>query len=184
MTIRSSFAVSASLPHGVRLASTLGLVAAALAGCQAPPAVSTDTKASTPMTGTPSTPGSTTPPPRPSGPPPASLAANPKAYREDAARHLYALNAQRIYQGKLPPMLYAIGVLNVDIDHTGKVTALRWLRIPQHAPEIMAEVERTVRAAAPYPVPMRMGKVTYTETWLWDKSGRFQLDTLSEGQLE
>jgi protein TonB len=25
--------------------------------------------------------------------------------------------------------------------------------------------------------------VTYTDTWLWDKSGRFQLDTLTEGQL-
>ena len=134
------------------------------------------------MTATPSTPGSTTPALRPSGPPPASQAANPKAYREDAAKHLYALNPQRIYPGKLPSMLYAIGVLNVDIDHSGKVTGLRWQRIPQHAPEIMAEVERTVRAAAPYPVPLRMGKVTYTETWLWDKSGRFQLDTLSEGQ--
>jgi periplasmic protein TonB len=27
-----------------------------------------------------------------------------------------------------------------------------------------------------------MGKVVYTDTWLWDKSGRFQLDTLTEGQ--
>jgi len=25
--------------------------------------------------------------------------------------------------------------------------------------------------------------VTYTDTWLWDKSGNFQLDTLTEGQL-
>jgi len=24
--------------------------------------------------------------------------------------------------------------------------------------------------------------VTYTETWLWDKSGHFQLDTLTQGQ--
>ena len=119
-----------------------------------------------------------------SGPSPASQATNPKTYRQDAARHLYARNAQRIYAGKLPPMLYAIGVLNIDIDASGKVTALRWLRMPQHAPEVMAEIERVVRAAAPYPVPLRMGKVTYTETWLWDKSGRFQLDTLSEGQLE
>jgi len=27
-----------------------------------------------------------------------------------------------------------------------------------------------------------MGSVTYTDTWLWDKSGRFQLDTLTQGQ--
>ena len=41
---------------------------------------------------------------------------------------------------------------------------------------------RTVRAAAPFPAPARMGRVTYTDTWLWDRSGRFQLDTLTEGQ--
>jgi hypothetical protein len=41
-----------------------------------------------------------------------------------------------------------------------------------------------VRAAAPFPAPKRMGRVVYTDTWLWDKSGRFQLDTLTEGQLD
>ena len=45
-----------------------------------------------------------------------------------------------------------------------------------------ATIERTVRAAAPFPAPARMGKVVYTDTWLWHKSGRFQLDTLTEGQ--
>ena len=80
-------------------------------------------------------------------------------------------------------MLYALGVLEVDIDRKGRVSGVRWLRAPRHAPEVVAEIERTVRAAAPYPLPARMGKVTYTDTWLWDKSGRFQLDTLTEGQL-
>ena len=57
------------------------------------------------------------------------------------------------------------------------------MRAPRHAPEVIAEIERTVRAAAPYPLPERLKKVTYTDTWLWDKSGSFQLDTLTEGQL-
>ena len=113
----------------------------------------------------------------------ASSAATPRDYRKDAATHLYGLNAERIFKGKLPPLLYAIGVLEVDIDRTGKVTRLHWMRAPRHAPEVVAEIERTVRAAAPYPVPARMGKVTYTDTWLWHKSGHFQLDTLTEGQL-
>lgn len=112
-----------------------------------------------------------------------SSASTPRAYRQDAASHLYGLNKERIFKGKLPPLLYAIGVLQVDIDRTGKVTRLSWMRAPKHAPEVVAEIERTVRAAAPYPVPTRMGKVTYTDTWLWDKSGHFQLDTLTEGQL-
>jgi hypothetical protein len=46
----------------------------------------------------------------------------------------------------------------------------------------MADIERIVRAAAPFPAPARMGRVTWTDVWLWDKSGRFQLDTLTEGQ--
>ena len=112
-----------------------------------------------------------------------SSATNAKAYRRDAASHLYEKNAERIYQGVLQPQLYAIGVLDVDIDRQGQVTAINWRRAPKHAPEVMAEIVRTVRAAAPYPIPARLGRVTYTETWLWDKSGKFQLDTLTEGQL-
>ena len=81
-----------------------------------------------------------------------------------------------------PPLLYAIGVMQVELDARGQVRHFGWLRAPKHAPEVMAEIERTVRRAAPYPAPARLGKVTYTETWLWDKSGRFQLDTLTEGQ--
>ncbi len=111
-----------------------------------------------------------------------SNASTPRAYREDGATHLYGLNASRIYKGKMPPLLYAIGVLNVEIDKTGRVTRLDWLRAPKHAPEVMAEIERTVRSAAPFPAPTRMGKVVYTDTWLWHVSGKFQLDTLTEGQ--
>ena len=96
---------------------------------------------------------------------------------------MYGLNSQRIFKGKLPAQLYAIGVLEVDIDRTGAVTRLHWMRAPRHAPEVIVEIERTVRAAAPYPLPERLKKVTYTDTWLWDKSGSFQLDTLTEGQL-
>lgn len=82
----------------------------------------------------------------------------------------------------MPSLLYAIGVLNVEIDRVGRVTRLDWMRAPNHAPEVVAEIERTVRSAAPFPAPSRMGKVVYTDTWLWDKSGKFQLDTLTEGQ--
>ena len=112
-----------------------------------------------------------------------SNATNPRAYRQDAAHHLYGLNQNRIYKGKLPPLLYAIGVLQVEVDGRGNVRHLSWMRAPKHAPEVVAEIERTVRAAAPFPAPARMGKVVYTDTWLWHKSGRFQLDTLTEGQL-
>jgi periplasmic protein TonB len=132
---------------------------------------------------TPQAPGVTGPITARQGSARSSGATSPKSYREDGATHLYGLNADRIYKGKMPPLLYAIGVLNVEIDHTGRVTKVDWMRAPRHAPEVMAEIERTVRQASPFPAPARLGKVVYTDTWLWHKSGKFQLDTLTEGQL-
>jgi hypothetical protein len=105
------------------------------------------------------------------------------AYRQYGAQHVYGLHRERIFKGKMPPLLYAVGVLNVSIDRTGAVRQLEWLREPKHAPEVVAEIERIVRNASPFPAPVRMGGVVYTDVWLWDKSGRFQLDTLTEGQL-
>jgi protein TonB len=164
---------------GGMVAATAGLVGALLAGCSspsAPPAAVTE-KSVTPSTATAEaqpTVGVTSTR--------NSNAANARAYRADAATHLYGLNRDRIYKGRLPPLLYAIGVLQVEVDGRGQVRNLNWMRAPKHAPEVMAEIERTVRAAAPFPAPARMGKVVYTDTWLWHKSGHFQLDTLTEGQ--
>jgi len=111
-----------------------------------------------------------------------SLARNAKEYRHDAASHLYAQHQQRIFKGRLPPMLEAVGVIQVNIDQRGSVKAIQWQRAPKHAPQVMREIEQMVKAAAPYPVPLHMSQVTYTDVWLWHKSGKFQLDTLTEGQ--
>ena len=127
-------------------------------------------------------PAGRTPPAQVSGSARSSAASTPRAYRRDGASHLYSQNAERIFKGRMPPLLYAVGVMNVEIDGGGRVTRLDWMRAPKHAPEVMAEIERTIRKAAPFPAPARMGKVVYTDTWLWHQSGKFQLDTLTEGQ--
>ena len=167
--------------QGLSGASMLAsLVAALLAACSSPPPA--------PAPAPPSPPQNVvlTPPPSPAPTTersaPQSLASSPREYRQDAAHHLYKLNSDRIFKGRLPPLLYAIGVLDVELDRQGHVLGTHWKRAPNHAPEVMAEIEKTVRSAAPYPVPTRMGKVVYTDVWLWHKSGRFQLDTLTEGQ--
>ena len=112
-----------------------------------------------------------------------SQATDPKSYRQDAARHLYDINKTRIFKGKMPPLLYAVGVLQVEVDEVGQVASINWMRAPSHVPAVMTEIEGLVRAAAPFPVPAQMGRVVYTDIWLWHRSGRFQLDTLTEGQL-
>lgn len=154
------------------------LVPLCLVGCAStdPSAPITRPVAGQLSTATP-TPGAT-----PTRIPVASNAVDARAYRRDAARHVYQANAQRIYTGMLPPVLYAIGTLQVHLDARGKVESMHWMRAPKHAPEVIAEIERTVLAASPFPAATQLGKVTWTDTWLWDQGGRFQLDTLSEGQ--
>ena len=119
---------------------------------------------------------------RPVPVPDASDAASARAYRKDAARHLYSMNLDSIYKGRMPPLLYAVGVLQVHVDGQGRVGAISWMRAPRHAPEVMRAIERMVRAADPFPAPVLTGGLVYTDTWLWHKSGKWQLDTLTEGQ--
>lgn len=110
-----------------------------------------------------------------------SLATGPDAYKQDAARHLYRHYAHRIYQGKLPPMLKSVGVVEVAIGPKGQVLNITWWRAPRHT-DVTREIENLILSAGPYPAPVKLRKVTFTETWLWHDSGRFQLDTLTEGQ--
>ena len=63
-----------------------------------------------------------------------SSAANPRAYRQDAAAHLYGLNRDRIYKGRMPPLLYAIGVLQVEVDSRGAVRNLELDARPEATP--------------------------------------------------
>ena len=46
----------------------------------------------------------------------------------------------------LPPMLEAVGVLNVDIDPQGAVKRIHWTRAPRHVPQevfFVADLPRT-----------------------------------------
>jgi periplasmic protein TonB len=111
-----------------------------------------------------------------------SQAANATNYRRDAAQHIYKNNSARIYKGRMPPLLMAVAVLELDVDTMGDIAAIRWVRGPTHLPNVIADIEALVRASAPYPAPVKMPGVIYTDVWLYDKSGLFQLGTLTEGQ--
>lgn len=175
-------------PHASRPATRGGLLAALtaalLAACSTPMPPAPVAVPKAPPAPRPA-PVTATPAPAAAPLPPGtklSSASSARDYRQDGARHIYAQNGHRIYKGKMPPLLQGVGVMQMDIDSRGQIVAMSWLRPPSHA-GARAEIERTARAAAPYPVPQRLGRVTYTDTWLWDKSGHFQLDTLTEGQL-
>jgi periplasmic protein TonB len=111
-----------------------------------------------------------------------SSAETAAAYKKDAAKHVYKAYADKIYKGKLPPLIHAVVVLEVSVDGQGNVQDIHTIRVPTHAPDVTVAVKDMIQRASPMPAPSRMGGVKFTEVWLVDKSGRFQLDTLTEGQ--
>ena len=112
-----------------------------------------------------------------------STAGDPKAYRLDAARHIYASYASRIYKGRLPPLIHGVVVVETAVDGNGMPRDVKLVRGPSHAPDVSAAVLEMIRRAGPLPAPSRFaGGVRFTEIWLVHKNGRFQLDALTEGQ--
>ena len=111
----------------------------------------------------------------------ASAATSPQAYKKDGAKHLYAAYAKQIQKGKMPPLLYGIAIIETTIGPHGEVQDVRVVRQPAAA-EVSPWAVDMIKAAAPFPAPAKMGSVTYSDIWLVAKNGRFQLDTLTEGQ--
>ena len=89
----------------------------------------------------------------------------------------------RVYRGRLPPLLYGIMMVETELDAAGQVLNVHVVRKPA-ADEVAPWVMAMVRRAAPYPAPAAMPGTTvrFTETWFVDKSGLFQLFSLTEGQ--
>jgi hypothetical protein len=105
-----------------------------------------------------------------------------RAYRKLGSGAIYKAYPKRIYKGKIPPLVYAVVVVETDIDATGQVVNVSFSRTPSHAPEVPPLIAELVRKASPLPNPGRLGAHTYVDTWLWDKSGDFQLDSRTLGQ--
>lgn len=117
------------------------------------------------------------------GAPKVSAAGDARSYRIDAARHIYAAYAPRIYKGRLPPLIHAVVVVETTVDPSGQLRDIKVVRGPSHAPDVTAAVVEMIKRAGPLPAPSRFaGPVRFTEIWLVHKDGRFQLDALTEGQ--
>jgi TonB family protein len=112
----------------------------------------------------------------------ALLIASSPSYRTDAARHVYATYANQIFKGMLPPLVHAIVVVETEVDKAGNVQDIRVVRSPSHAPEVTEAVIAMIHKASPFPETNQRGTMKFTEVWLVDHSGQFQLHTLTEGQ--
>ena len=112
-----------------------------------------------------------------------SSAGDARAYRLDAARHIYASYSTRIFKGRLPPLIHGVVVVETTVDTSGHPRSVKLVRGPSHAPDVSAAVMEMIKRAGPLPAPSRFaGPVSFIEIWLVHKDGRFQLDALTEGQ--
>lgn len=124
---------------------------------------------------------SVVPAPLTQGAPAPSEADSSQAYKKDFAEHVYKAYPMRIYRGKLPPLLYSVMLTETKLDAQGNVVDVAVIRKPA-VDAVAPFIVQLIKRAAPFPAPAKMGEASVMEIWLVDKSGAFQVDTLTEGQ--
>jgi protein TonB len=117
---------------------------------------------------------------KPSLPSPAGL----DDYKTQVAQHVLQHNPDRSYTGKLPPMLPAIVVLEITVDENGglKDMAVQRSRDPDASQIALDSMRRSTPLPPPHELAQAGGKLTFSETFLFADSGRYQLRSLAGPQ--
>jgi protein TonB len=114
-------------------------------------------------------------PAAPTAPAPADL----DDYKTRVARQVADHNPERTYTGTLPALLPAVVVLEITVDSDGQLAdvAVQRSRNPDASEIALASVRRS----APLPPPPA-GRLTFSETFLFADSERYQLRSLAGPQ--
>ena len=165
------------------------LAALALAACQSPappvpsPVPRGEAAPPAPIVTTP--PEVVVPTPPQAARPTARLAPRDPAleeWKQRAAERIYEVSRTQLFEGRPEHLLRAVIVVEATVDRQGKVTRSRIMRSPGIA-SLDSVALRSLQNASPLPVPpaslTAKGPLTYHETWLFRKDGRFQLRTLA-----
>lgn len=107
------------------------------------------------------------------------------AYKSDVAEQILRYNPDHTFSGKLPPMLPAIVVVSITVDHTGKATkvAVQRSRDSGASKVALAAVRRAGALPRPFNLAAGPGRsLTFSETFLFNADYRFQLRTLAPVQ--
>ncbi len=107
-------------------------------------------------------------------------------YQKEIAAAIVSTSNGDTFQGKLPPLLRSVVVLQVSIDRHGmpeKVTLFR----SNGFPELEKLAITAVYRAAPYAIPGRSlldghSTLMFTESFLFRNDGRFQIRSIAEEQ--
>lgn len=103
-------------------------------------------------------------------------------YKYDVAEQIMRYNAAHTFSGRLPPMLPAIVVLSITVDHSGKMTkvSVQRSRDEDASKVALASMQRAGPLPRPYNLaPGPASSLTFSETFLFNADYRFQLRTLA-----
>lgn len=100
-------------------------------------------------------------------------------YKTQVAHHVADHNPERTYTGTLPPMLPAIVVLEITVDRDGQLADVAVQR--SRNADASAIALASVRRSSPLPPPPA-GRLTFSETFLFADSERYQLRSLAGPQ--
>lgn len=166
-----------------RVRTALGLGAAiGLAACAAPVYLPPPASAPAPSAGT----GwGVTPPPASAPAPTAAPRVLPPvndwaAYRLRAAQLITDANPGATYDTKVPDPVYAIPVIEVELNADGSVRNVTVSRVPTTEPELAPAAVAAVRRVANFgPVANLPQPWRFSEVFLYNDDKRFQLRTLA-----
>lgn len=116
----------------------------------------------------------------PTSKPPAGL----DDYKTQVARHVIQHNPGHNFDGTLPPLLPAIVVLEITVDRDGRLTdvAVQRSRDPDASEVALDALRRSTPLPPPHQLAQAGGKLTFSETFLFADSKRYQLRSLAGPQ--
>ena len=125
------------------------------------------------------------PTPAPSAPQ-ASVSRNLDDYKREIATHIHAHSPQWIHDQRPQALLRAVVVARIKVDGAGRAQAEV---VRSRDADMSQRMLQSVRAASPFPAPPRplaktLSTTGYTETWLFNSDGRFQVRTIAQPQLD
>lgn len=104
------------------------------------------------------------------------------AYKNDVAEQVMRYNREHTFSGQLPPMLPAIVVLSITVDHEGRMTrvVVQRSRDDDASKVALASMARSGLLPKPVNLIQRGSRsLTFSETFLFNADYRFQLRTLA-----
>ena len=106
---------------------------------------------------------------------------NMSEVRAQAAKRIVAANPGATYLGKVPDLLLAIPVLEIELNADGSIKKIDVMRPPSQALETVQMATDAIRRAAPFGDVSRLPKPwKFIETFLYRDDKKFKPRTLDQ----